>query len=30
MWLIHGRDVNLLIDSGMGLRPLKPEVATLA
>lgn len=30
MWLIHGRDGNLLIDSGMGLRPIKPEVAALA
>ena len=30
MWLIHGRDTNLLIDSGMGLRPLKQEVAALA
>ena len=29
MWLIHGRDGNLLIDSGMGLRPIKPEVAIL-
>lgn len=29
MWLIHGRDTNLLIDSGMGLRPLKPEIAAL-
>ena len=29
MWLIHGRDRNLLIDSGMGLRPLKPEIAAL-
>jgi glyoxylase-like metal-dependent hydrolase (beta-lactamase superfamily II) len=29
MWLIHGRVRNLLIDSGMGLRPLKPEIATL-
>ena len=30
MWLIHGRDSHLLIDSGMGLRPLKEEVAALA
>lgn len=30
MWLIHGRDTNLLIDSGMGLRPIKPEIAALA
>ncbi len=29
MWLIHGRERNLLIDSGMGLRPLKPEIAAL-
>lgn len=30
MWLIHGRERNLLIDSGMGLRPLKPAVAALS
>lgn len=29
MWLIHGRDRDLLVDSGMGLRPLKAEVARL-
>ena len=29
MWLIHGRDRDLLIDSGMGLRPLKAEIARL-
>lgn len=29
MWLIHGRERNLLIDSGMGLRPLKSEIAAL-
>lgn len=29
MWLIHGRDTNLLVDSGMGLKPLKPEIAAL-
>lgn len=29
MWLVHGRDRNILIDSGMGLRPLKPEIAAL-
>jgi glyoxylase-like metal-dependent hydrolase (beta-lactamase superfamily II) len=29
MWLIHGRDRDLLVDSGMGLRPLKAEVAAL-
>jgi glyoxylase-like metal-dependent hydrolase (beta-lactamase superfamily II) len=29
MWLIEGRDRDLLIDSGMGLRPLKAEIARL-
>lgn len=29
MWLIEGRDRDLLIDSGMGLRPLKSEIARL-
>ena len=29
MWLIQGRDRNLLIDSGMGLRPLKAEIVAL-
>ena len=29
MWLIQGRDRDLLIDSGMGLRPLKAEVTRL-
>ena len=29
MWLIHGRDRDLLVDSGMGLRPLKAEIAAL-
>lgn len=29
MWLVHGRDRDLLIDSGMGLRPIKTEVARL-
>lgn len=29
MWLIHGRSGSLLVDSGMGLRPIKPEVAAL-
>ncbi len=29
MWLVHGRERDLLIDSGMGLRPLKAEVARL-
>lgn len=30
MWLVQGRDGNLLIDSGMGLRPIKPEIAALS
>src|SRR5688572_31671348 len=30
IWHIRGRDRDLLIDSGMGLRPLKAEVARLA
>lgn len=29
MWLIHGRERDLLVDSGMGLRPLKSEIAAL-
>ena len=29
MWLIQGRDRDLLIDSGMGLRPLKVEMPKL-
>ena len=29
MWLVKGRDRDLLIDSGMGLRPLKTEIAAL-
>lgn len=29
MWLIHGRESNLLVDTGMGLRPIKPEIAAL-
>lgn len=29
MWLIEGRDRDILVDSGMGLRPLKAEVAQL-
>lgn len=29
MWHIRGRDRDLLIDSGMGLRPLKAEIAAL-
>ncbi len=30
IWHVRGRDRDLLIDSGMGLRPLKAEVAALA
>jgi glyoxylase-like metal-dependent hydrolase (beta-lactamase superfamily II) len=29
MWLIEGRDRDILIDAGMGLRPLKAEIARL-
>ncbi|WP_352593477.1 MBL fold metallo-hydrolase [Mesorhizobium sp. M0028] len=29
MWLIHGRDRDLLVDCGMGLRPIKRELAAL-
>jgi len=29
MWLIEGRDRDVLIDAGMGLRPLKAEIARL-
>jgi glyoxylase-like metal-dependent hydrolase (beta-lactamase superfamily II) len=29
MWLIGGRDRDLLIDSGMGIKPLKAEIARL-
>lgn len=29
MWLIRGRDRDLLVDSGMGLRPLKAEISAL-
>jgi glyoxylase-like metal-dependent hydrolase (beta-lactamase superfamily II) len=29
MWHVRGRDRDLLIDSGMGLRPLKAEIAFL-
>lgn len=29
MWHVRGRDFDLLIDTGMGLRPLKKEVAQL-
>lgn len=29
MWLIQGRDRDLLVDSGMGLRPLRAEIAEL-
>jgi glyoxylase-like metal-dependent hydrolase (beta-lactamase superfamily II) len=30
MWLIHGREQSLLIDTGMGLRPLKADIAALS
>ena len=29
VWHVRGRDRDLLVDSGMGLRPLKPELARL-
>jgi glyoxylase-like metal-dependent hydrolase (beta-lactamase superfamily II) len=29
MWLVRGRSRDLLIDSGLGLRPLKAEIAAL-
>ncbi|MEQ8601765.1 MAG: MBL fold metallo-hydrolase [Marivibrio sp.] len=29
IWLVEGRDRNLLFDSGMGLRPMKAELAVL-
>ncbi|MFN4143386.1 MBL fold metallo-hydrolase [Aestuariivirga sp.] len=29
MWLVRGRNRDILIDSGMGLRPLKAEIAAL-
>jgi glyoxylase-like metal-dependent hydrolase (beta-lactamase superfamily II) len=29
MWLVHGRERDLLLDSGMGLRPLRDEIAAL-
>lgn len=29
MWLIEGRDRDILLDAGMGLRPLKAEIARL-
>ena len=29
MWLVRGRDHDILIDSGLGLRPLKAEIAAL-
>lgn len=29
MWLVHGRSRDILLDSGMGLRPLRAEVAAL-
>ena len=30
MWLIHGRDHDLLVDAGMGLSPLKPFVQSIS
>ena len=30
IWHVRGRDRDILIDSGMGLRPLKAEIAALA
>ncbi len=30
IWHIRGRDRDVLIDAGMGLRPLKPEIAALS
>lgn len=30
IWLIHGRDRHILVDTGMGLRPMKPAIAALA
>ena len=30
IWHVAGRDRDILIDAGMGLRPLKPEVARLS
>ena len=30
VWHVRGRDRDLLIDTGMGLRPLKPEIARLS
>lgn len=30
IWLVKGRDRNLVIDSGMGLSPLKPHLLALA
>ncbi|MBT1160003.1 MBL fold metallo-hydrolase [Aminobacter anthyllidis] len=29
MWLIHGRERDVLVDTGMGFRPLRMEVAAL-
>jgi glyoxylase-like metal-dependent hydrolase (beta-lactamase superfamily II) len=29
MWLIEGRDRDILVDAGLGLRPLKAEIARL-
>ena len=30
IWLVKGREGNLVIDSGMGLSPLKPRLLALA
>jgi glyoxylase-like metal-dependent hydrolase (beta-lactamase superfamily II) len=30
IWLVRGRDADLLVDSGTGLRPLRPEIARTA
>lgn len=29
IWLVHGRDRDVLLDSGMGLRPLRTQIAAL-
>ncbi|AEH84950.1 MBL fold metallo-hydrolase [Mesorhizobium opportunistum] len=28
IWHLHGRDADLLVDTGMGIRPLAPEIET--
>ena len=30
IWHVRGKNFDLLIDTGMGLRPLKKEIATLS